>query len=166
MYDSVYEKRKFLTISPYESDNHITNFYYFRLGAAATNDGTTFIHRKQGITVPRNGFVAIWSLESFHLTERVLGLFGNLSAFVHQGLQLIHSPSIDPGFNGALRLGIKNNTSKKITLPVGTRIGKILFFDVSDSHIEAQQFIKSEIKKKELEDREKTGDELYRFMME
>ena len=158
MYDAIYKPRDFLKINNHEPTNHIGNFYYFRLGGRQENGQV--IEGDESVIIPKNGFMKIWSLEEFVLSERVLGLFGNLSALVHQGLQLIHSPSVDPGFTGALALGIRNNTSKDMNLQVGERIGKILFFDVSDTFINAEEFLESVLKQKELDERTKAAETL------
>jgi deoxycytidine triphosphate deaminase len=160
MYDAVYSPREYLKIIPYEEKNHISNFYYFRLGAR--DDKGKPIKIDKTLTIPKNGFTTVWSLEEFTFGERVLGLFGNLSALVGKGLQLVHSPSIDPGFKGSLALGIKNNTSDPVDLAVGDRIGKILFFDVSDTIINAEEFLQNVLKQKELEERRRAAETMFK----
>ncbi len=156
MYDAAYKPRDFLNIEPYEEKNHISNFYYFRLGAEY-RDGKP-IPIQERLSVPKYSFMTVWSMERFRLSERVLGIFGNLSELVLKGIQLVHSPSIDPGFNGSLALGIRNNNSHSVDISFGQNIGKILFFDVSDTIISAEQFVQNVLKEKELEDREKAGE--------
>src|SRR6266478_786017 len=128
MYDVAYRSHGYLKIEPYEPKFHISNFYYFRLGAIKEGDKVVQIKEGQ-LRIPSLGFIKVWSMERFELNDRVLGLFGNLSGLVDKGLQLINSPSIDPGFQGSLALGLKNNTNEPVTMAVGERIGKILFFD-------------------------------------
>ena len=149
MYDSYYKSNKYMDIEEYKVENHIENFYYFRLGAVKKGDKIKVINST--LTIPPNGFNTIWSLERFSCSQRVLGLFGNLSSLVEKGLQLIHSPSIDPGFIGNLSLGIKNNTSDSIDINVGDKIGKILFFDVSDSFVSVEKFLENSLIQKDLE---------------
>lgn len=155
MYDAHYQPRGLLRIEPYEPTNHISNFYYFRLGAK-DEDGKV-VEIGKSLFIPKTGFVRVWSLEAFTFTERILGLFGSLSALVAMGLQLVHSPSIDPGFTGRLALGIRNNTAEPVELTVGANIGKLLFFDVSDSIISAEEFVENVVKKMQLAEREKAG---------
>ena len=88
MYDAVYSKRNFAAIANYEPNHHHTCFYYFRLGAAAGQDGKPDV-RSSRVIIPKNGFVRIWSLETFKLSERVLGLFGPNSELIIKGLQLV-----------------------------------------------------------------------------
>lgn len=156
MYDAAYKPRGFLSIEPYEEKNHISNFYYFRLGAEWRGGKVISIEDK--LTIPKHVLITIWSMERFILSERILGIFGNLSELVMKGLQLVHSPSIDPGFAGSLALGIRNNNSQSVELAVGQRIGKILFFDVSDTIISAEDFLENVLKAKELEERKKAGE--------
>src|SRR5437870_4574205 len=117
MYDAVYQPRRFLQIEPYAEQNHISNFYYFRLGGI-DHDGEVVRPVNGSLRVQGNSMLAVWSLEEFSLSERVLGLFGPTSDLVHKGLQLVHSPSIDPGFTGSLALGLKNNTGSAIDIDV------------------------------------------------
>ncbi|HKO44826.1 MAG TPA: hypothetical protein VJU84_16225 [Pyrinomonadaceae bacterium] len=156
MFDAVYKRREFLTIEPYEVSNHVANFYYFRVGAQEESGKVIPIDTK--LIIPKNGFVKVWSLEQFTLGERILGLFGNLSEFIDKGLQLVNSPSIDPGFNGSLVLGIKNNLDRPAVLKVGDRIGKILFFDVSDTFINAEEFLQNVLKQQELNNRREAAE--------
>jgi len=156
MYDAAYKPRDFLNIEPYEEKNHISNFYYFRLGAEHRNGKLMTIEAR--LTIPKYGFVTVWSMERFKLSERILGIFGNLSELVLKGVQLVHSPSIDPGFIGSLALGIRNNNSHSVDISLGQNIGKILFFDVSDTIISAEDFLQNVLKAKELEERSKAGE--------
>lgn len=156
MYDAAYKPRNFLSIEPYEQKNHISNFYYFRLGAE-WRDGKVIPLEKR-LAIPKYGFATIWSMERFKLGERILGIFGNLSELVLKGLDLVHSPSIDPGFDGSLALSIRNNTSRSIDILLGQRIGKILFFDVSDTIISSEDFVQNILKEKELVERKKAGE--------
>ena len=157
MYEAVYKPREFLQIEPYETANHVANFYYFRLGAKEEG-GKAIPISDRGLTIPKHGFVRVWSLESFTLGERILGLFGNISSLIQRGLQLVNSPSIDPGFSGSLVLGIRNNTDREETLRPGDNIGKLLLFDVSDTFINAEEFLQSVLKQKELDERQKAAD--------
>ncbi|MBI3668031.1 MAG: hypothetical protein HY236_17670, partial [Acidobacteria bacterium] len=121
---------KFNVGDAYDPGNHYQSYYYFRF--AAIDKGGVPDMSSSHITVPSNGFIRIWSLEGFELSQRVLGLFGGISDLGLKGLQLIHSPSIDPGFKGALALGIRNLTSEDVELTRAERIGKLLLFDVTE----------------------------------
>ena len=77
-----------------------------------------------------------------------------------KGLQLIHSPSIDPAFDSALELAVRNNTDAAVRLEVGERIGKVLFFDVSDTVVSADEFLKNLLTEKELEERRRAATQI------
>src|SRR5438046_1818240 len=101
MYESIYEPHGSLKISGYEAANHLSSHYYFRLGAMRKGREVVPIDGN-GLSIAPHSLMQVWSLESFVLSERVLGLFGSLSALFDRGLQLLNSPFIDPTFNGAL----------------------------------------------------------------
>lgn len=162
MYEVIYKPYDLLKIESYEPKNHISNFYYFRLGALNINGKV--VPEDSSITIAPNGFETIWSYETFKLSGRVMGLLGNHSKFVDKGLQLVHSPSIDPGFpggrhdsHGSLSLGIKNNTAAPARVEIGEKIGKVIFFDVSDTIIETEKFIEDTLIKKQLEQKRKAA---------
>lgn len=156
MYDAAYKSQGHLKIEPYEIKYHINNFYYFRIGALKEGDKVIAIEKE--FTLSPNDFQRVWSMERFEFSDRVFALFGNLSAMVEKGVQLVHSPSIDPGFKGSLALGIKNNSDKPVKIQLGERIGKIIFFDCADTFINVEQFVENVLKDKELEERQRAGD--------
>ena len=78
MFEAVYKPKGFLEIHQYIRDNHVGTFYYFRLGARSEQNKPVDINWKDGLTIPRQSVVQIWSAESFKLSDRVLGLFGTL----------------------------------------------------------------------------------------
>lgn len=164
MFDAAYDKQKLLKIEPYEPKHHINNFYYFRFGGV--NEGDKVVRVNEDVEVAPNGFIQIWSLERFELSDRIVALFGNLSAMVSKGLDLIHSPSIDPGFSGSLALGLRNNLSVPVTLQAHDKIGKILFFDCADTFVNVEQFVENVLKNKELEERRKAGEVMLRAYSE
>ena len=149
MFDAVY-RQKYVTIENYHSDNHYETFYYFRLGAK-DKDGRPDASEYASVTVPKNGLVRVWSLETFRFSERVWGLFGGPSDIAKKGLQLLHGPSIDPTFSGSLELALANATSQDVEIKVGENIGKLHLFDVSDSLIEGHRFL-DETKRRERQD--------------
>ncbi len=83
-------------------------------------------------------YVKIWSLEEMSLSTDVCGIFGPISDLIEQGLELVYSPFIEPLFRGRLRLGLCNVLSCPIQIRMSQPVGKILFFDVSDSNLQKQ----------------------------
>lgn len=162
MFDAVYEQEGLIRITPYAVDYHISNFYYFRLGALKQGGEVEEIADGK-LTIEGNGFARIWSLERFELGQRILGMFGNSSSLVDKGLQLVHSPSVDPGFQGNLALGLRNNTKNDVSLDVGERIGKILFFDCADTFIDVEDFLENKLIEQDLKTREGVGADLFRL---
>ena len=66
-----------------------------------------------------------------------MALIGNQSSFpVNRGVQLLNGPSIDPGFNAPLDLALLNLSDEDVYLDLGDPIGKILFFDISDTGLQ------------------------------
>lgn len=134
---------------PFGSYLDITNFrphalqhttYYFALGRnydvidgdnpqpkRLTNDA-------KHLVLPARGYVTAKSYESFQLSDKVMGVLGAVSDLAKRGLQLVHSPFIDPIFRGPLTVGIYNCLDREVVLKLGTSIGKVSFFDISDTY--------------------------------
>jgi deoxycytidine triphosphate deaminase len=157
VYQAVF-KPGLLAIEPYEDANHLSNFYYFRLGAEARGEDVVPI--KGDITIPKQGFVHVWSMERFTLSDRVLALFGDSTSFVKKGLNLVHGLSVDPGFNGSLLLGIRNNGLAPVVIRPGEIIGKIIFYDVSDSMLNVEEFLKSALTQEKLKQRDEAAEKI------
>jgi len=117
-------------------------FYYFRLGHhykllnRDTGEWETseLDNENRIILLEQFGYVLVKSFERFYLSERVMAIFGQSSDFAKWGLQLVHSPFVDPLFNGHLDLGIWNRMPWTVQLELGQLIGKIKFFDISDTY--------------------------------
>ncbi len=119
-------------------------FYYFRLGSSVriwAGDG----HEERAIELskqpdfsyplPPRAFATVFSYETFHCSERIFALFGQSTSLgIDQGLQLIHGPTIDPRFNNPLKMGLKNLLDEPVIIRWKQQLGKVLFFDVSDTY--------------------------------
>jgi deoxycytidine triphosphate deaminase len=128
-----------LNIAPYLAKNLQHTFYYFRLGSEGTINGKPFKlsnkREEKHLTLEAGDFATIKTHEAFYFSEQILGIFGQSSDLSKDGLQVLHSPFIDPGFKGQLKFGIKNLNNVPISLEYEvTRIGKICFFDISDTY--------------------------------
>lgn len=129
----------YLDIANFDASFLQHTFYYFRLGSEyeiqVSDEFQT--HRLTGekpvLTLEPNGYAVVKSHETFKLSDKVMAVLGPSSDFVRSGLELVHSPFIDPLFHGQLEMGLRNRLSKRVNLRLGHRIGKIAFFDVSDS---------------------------------
>ena len=126
--------------------------YYFRLGKFVTrlkstgNRADAFDRVIEDLSTG-NGFlnlrpreyVYVESFEQFQLDAKTLGIFGGISDITARALQLVHSPFIDPLFpgereHGYLKLGLMNLTEADASIQYQDKIGKVSFFDVSDTY--------------------------------
>lgn len=154
MFHAVYLPRNYLQIDQYKEANFEGTYYIFRVGAI----GDKVKVEKKPCRIKEGTFLKIWSLESFKLSENILGLFGNSTDLLSRGLKLMNSPFIDPGFEGSLELVIKNFSSKPVDLNYGEVIGKVTFFDIADSHLEAADYLEKEVKKAKYIERLKAAE--------
>jgi dUTPase len=148
MYEGVYRPKGWLRIEPYAEKRFLNSFYYFGLGALDESEGVVPLDGPLRI---RPGAVeAVYSDERFDMSGRVLGIIGNISTVLHRGLELLASPSIDPGFGGNLQVQLKNNGPDTVSLSPGALLGKCIFFDVSESDLDTSEFVGSKLKESEL----------------
>ena len=137
-----------LDITPLESDNLEATFYYFRLGK--------YIYRwdkdkekwmpddlslpgNELVTIEPNEYVLVQTLERFRCSKKVFANFGHTSKLFRKGLTIRNSPFIDPNFpdensDGFLEIGLKNELNQKVKIKYQDIIGKISFFNVSDTY--------------------------------
>jgi deoxycytidine triphosphate deaminase len=137
--DYVESNSNILDIWDFEIEYLQHTFYYFRLGSEGQINGNPFkLGEGPGInllTIEHNDFAIIKSHETFILSDKVFAIFGQPSDLIKKGAQLLHSPFVDPKFKGKLELGIKNISNKPIILEYKKQIiGKISFFDISDTY--------------------------------
>ena len=78
--------------------------------------------------------VHVESMEKFDISNKVMAIFGQLSGIKELGIQMVHSPFIDPCFRGRLYVGLANVSNKNTYIDLGDIIGKISFFDISDTY--------------------------------
>jgi len=126
-----------IKIGNFKKDNLIKTFYYFRAGDTlkllSPEEKIVDLEKVEKATIPPNGFGLIKSREHFTFDSSIMAIFGNVSDLIKKGLQIVNSPSIDPGFEGNLTLGIKNLTDNPVDITFDEKIGKILFFNVADT---------------------------------
>lgn len=138
-----YQKEGLLSIEDLKLDLIHPTYYYFRLGSPVRvwDESRKDYHLveldepgKEVLTIPARGYVLIQSLERFTCSKKILCIFGQVSALARKGLRLNHSPTIDPNFRGYLEMGLENLLDRPRELQYGECIGKVLFFDVSDTY--------------------------------
>lgn len=137
-----YMSRKVIQIIDFERDNLYPTCYYFRLGRVAEVPGAdgmkaVNVEREGGIVIPAHSVASVESLEHFTLSDNTMALLGNHTDFMRERhLQLLHGPTIDPGWKQRLGLAIHNLSSSDCRVEYRENIGKAMFFDISDSALE------------------------------
>ena len=143
-----YMDKHLLCIGGFDETMLHPTYYYFRLGKYIrkwNGKGKCYEYEVIGedgdevFTIPPKGYVSIKSLERFYCSDKVLAMFGQISELPMGGLRLNHSPTIDPNFGkgklgGVLEMGIENLLNQPNRLKYAMPIGKISFFDISDTH--------------------------------
>jgi deoxycytidine triphosphate deaminase len=134
--------RRGLRIINADENNFFPTCYYFRLGEAIQypfSDSPLTSHPipKKGLTLAPDDQVRVASLEHFRLPEHVMAILGPRTASaVEGGRLLLHGPTVEPGYDARLDLAIKNISPVPINLRTGESIGKIMFYDISDTQLE------------------------------
>ena len=129
--EGVYLPKGYLSIAPFEPEQFVSGSYTFRLGAVAGKEGPAKV--TEPLQVKPGESVQIWSFEIFDMRGRTLGIIGNTTKLIQKGLGLMHSPCIDPAFDGSLELVVMNKGTEVVVLEPQAPIGKVLLFDVSES---------------------------------
>jgi deoxycytidine triphosphate deaminase len=131
---------QYLDIENYDERSLQHTSYYFRLGEQYELLGGTepqimrLTEDKPYLNLGPNGYAVVKSHEIFILSDKLIGIFGQRSRLAAQGLELVHSPFIDPLFRGRLVLGLSNRLPVAVRLRLGQIIGKVSFFDISDTY--------------------------------
>jgi deoxycytidine triphosphate deaminase len=137
-----YMEKKYIQIAGFDARHLYPTCYYFRLGKMAGIPGPNGwqvidVQDEGAIVIPPHSVARVESLEHFTMSETTLAFLGNITDFPRvRGLQLLHGPTIDPGWGAVLGLAIRNMTGTPVRVEYGTRIGKAMFFDISDSALE------------------------------
>lgn len=138
-----YLKEGSLEIEDFESKLLHPTYYYFRLGkwVGIWDEKVKDYHYeelgesgREVLSMTARGYALVKSLERFKCSKKVLAIFGQTSALPRRGLRLNHSPTIDPNFSGYLEMGLENLLDKSREIRYGDIIGKVLFFDISDTY--------------------------------
>ena len=136
-----YERRglKIVNATP---DNYFPTCYYFRLGPRAQypfgqEPLTAHAISRSGLVLEPNDQIRVATMEHFRLPDHVKATLGpRTSNAVERGLLLLHGPTVEPGYDAPLDVGIKNISPFPLTLKQGDSIGKIEFYDISDTQLE------------------------------
>jgi len=132
---------RYLTIKNFSSKNLQHTSYYFRVGhiyqivhSAENKELKELTRENRILTIEPGQYVLIRTAEIFTLSEKVKAFVGSNGDAVSDGLLVNYSPFIDPLYDGWLEIGVKNLLDTKIHLKMGQKIGKLSFFDISDTY--------------------------------
>jgi deoxycytidine triphosphate deaminase len=164
-----YRQREGLIIDPFSPDCCRDNAYYFRLGEFASSQKSAkrfqLTETKDFIEIAP--FESFWvkSRERFTLPDRILVQIGQPTALAtKRHVQLIHGPSINPGYGAATSKGKGADEQKAVAVEVvlfnfgadpvkinyGDEIGKLTFFDISDSSLHEARVLGARERQKRL----------------
>ena len=132
---------RYLTIKNFSSKNLQHTSYYFRVGhiyqivnSAEDKKLKELTRENRILTIEPGQYILIRSAEIFTLSEKVKAFVGSHGEAVSSGLLVNYSPFIDPLYDGWLEIGVKNLLNTNIHLKMGQKIGKLSFFDISDTY--------------------------------
>jgi deoxycytidine triphosphate deaminase len=138
-----------LHIEPYDTGFQQHTSYLFRLGAhyeRTTDDrtwepGPPLTAENPRLPIDPRECVRVQSYESFRLDEHLFGILGSRGALVRLGITLLHGPFIEPhfpkpdhGIGAPLLFALVNHLDHSVQLDYGAPIGKVSFFDISDTY--------------------------------
>lgn len=128
-----------LSIEEFSAKNLQHTFYYFRLGNEGTLNGIAYdLSNKKSLgklVLQPGDFAVVTTYETFQISTKIIGLFGQTSDLAKEGIQVLQSPFLDPGFNGKLKFGMVNLSKESVEYLAGKDIiGKVSFFDISDTY--------------------------------
>lgn len=128
----------YLGIKDFEPKQLQHTSYYFRLGplySTRTGDSWTELSAKNQVLELKPGdYFKVQSFESFWLSEKIFGILGASSDIVSLGLRLVHAPFLDPLYDAPLVLALHNQLSETISVKFCDTLGKVCFFNISDTY--------------------------------
>jgi hypothetical protein len=142
MYEAHYYPKKEIIIGQFDDSLFTATYYYFRLGGVV--DEGNVVPIKQALNLRKRELKRVFSLETFALSERTFAILGPCTELLFRGLKLHNSPTIDPGFSGSLEMLIENYTDEIVVLEPAMKVGKVVFFDISDSLLDLHQYMQLE----------------------
>lgn len=158
MYEAFYCPWNYLTIDPIDNSLFTPNCYYFRLGGMG--EQKEVVPLEKPATLGRREVKRVFTLETFSLSERIFAVIGPCSELMCKGLCLRCSPTIDPGFSGSLEMFIENLTENRASLEPTMVIGKAVFFDVSETMIDLDKYVRLEKQKAIWVARKQAGEKI------
>ena len=83
---------------------------------------------KDKLTIEQGSYAGVISLEKFKLPNSVMAHLGSKRKFSYEGLILLTGSAIDPGYEGHLLFGVYNASTKRVVLPIRTKICNVAFW--------------------------------------
>jgi deoxycytidine triphosphate deaminase len=132
---------QYLDIVDFDREKLQHTSYYFSLGENVeilTGTGDPQIIRltkeKPYLNLPPHGYALVKTHETFMFSDKLIGVLGQTTELAKHGMELVHSPFIDPLYYGRLLCGLSNRLPSVARIRLGEPIGKISFFDISDTY--------------------------------
>lgn len=131
----------YLTILNFLKKNLQHTSYYFRLGetyeivnSPDDKEIKKLTKAKPILTIEPNQYILVRSEEIFRISDKVKVMVGSCGISVQNGIMINFSPFIDPLYDGYLEVGIKNLLNVPVHLKMLDILGKLSFFDISDTY--------------------------------
>jgi dCTP deaminase len=118
-----------LIVDGFDPGSLQTTSYDFRIGAKAIvgGSGNEIDLKKDRLVIEPGSYAGIISLEKVKLPNNVFAQIGSKRKFSYDGLILLTGSIIDPGYEGHLLFGLYNASTKKVVLPIRTKICNVVF---------------------------------------
>lgn len=118
-----------LIVDGFDPGSLSTTSYDFRIGAKAIvgGSGNEIDLKKDRLVIEPGSYAGIISLEKVKLPNNVFAQIGSKRKFSYDGLILLTGSVIDPGYEGHLLFGLYNASTKKVVLPIRTKICNVIF---------------------------------------
>jgi dCTP deaminase len=87
--------------------------------------------KRDRLVIEPGSYAGVISLEKVKLPSNVFAQIGSKRKFSYDGLILLTGSVIDPGYEGYLLFGLYNASTKKVVLPIRTKICNVVFHRLS-----------------------------------
>ena len=118
-----------LIVDGFDPGSLQTTSYDFRIGKKAVvgGQGNELDLENGRLVIEPGSYAGIISLEKIKLPNNVFAQIGSKRKFSYDGLILLTGSIIDPGYEGYLLFGLYNASTKKVVLPMRTKICNVVF---------------------------------------
>lgn len=118
-----------LIVDGFDPGSLQTTSYDFRIGAKAIvgGSGNEIDLKKDRLVIEPGSYAGVISLEKVKLPNNVFAQIGSKRKFSYDGIILLTGSIIDPGYEGHLLFGLYNASTKKVVLPIRTKICNVVF---------------------------------------